>query len=203
MNSCWLFSVVLVTTLCMGQSHVAGTKIIRIRGIPPSRVPLYPPDRDFECLDGSLIIPFKHVNDDYCDCADGSDEPGTSACTNGSFFCQNTGYKSAYIPSSWVNDGVCDCCDASDEYASDKECVDICHELDREARFAAQRAADLAREGNKIRLEMVAKGKKIFSFKTNFIAQREQCFNLFYFFMEQVLLFFPYDFCTLRLNTSR
>ena len=38
---------------------------------------LYKPDIDFTCFDGSKSIPFSSVNDDYCDCVDGSDEPGT------------------------------------------------------------------------------------------------------------------------------
>lgn len=32
----------------------------------------------FRCFDGSGTIPYEHLNDDYCDCADGSDEPGMS-----------------------------------------------------------------------------------------------------------------------------
>ena len=37
---------------------------------------LYRSDADFSCLDGTIKIPFDRVNDDYCDCRDGSDEPG-------------------------------------------------------------------------------------------------------------------------------
>jgi len=151
-------SLLLVTYT---PGHVAGSGVLQIRGIPVAKNSLYRPDRDFECLDGSRLIPFLQVNDDYCDCGDGSDEPGTAACANGFFYCENTGHKPAYIPSSWVNDGVCDCCDTSDEYASRVECVNNCNELGREARLEQQKAEQLAREGNKLRLELVTRGKSI------------------------------------------
>lgn len=49
----------------------------------------------------------------------------------------------------------------SDEYASRVECVNNCNELGREARLEQQKAEQLAREGNKLRLELVARGKTI------------------------------------------
>lgn len=158
--------LVLASLLLAHSSHVAGSGVLQIRGIPVSKNSLYRPDRDFECLDGSLLIPFTRVNDDYCDCADGSDEPGTAACANGFFYCDNAGHKPAYIPSAWVNDGVCDCCDTSDEYAATMsgkhvQCVNICNELGREARLEQQKAEQLVREGNKLRIDLVAKGKTI------------------------------------------
>lgn len=61
----------------------------------------------FRCLHTDKLIPISAVNDDYCDCPDGSDEPGTSACPNGSFYCENKGFVPATIRSSRVNDGVC------------------------------------------------------------------------------------------------
>jgi len=69
----------------------------------------------FACLDGSAVVPFHAINDDFCDCVDGSDEPGTSACPRGTFYCRNRGHTARALPSSFVNDGVCDCCDGSDE----------------------------------------------------------------------------------------
>lgn len=33
---------------------------------------------NWKCLDGSKEIPWAYVNDDSCDCPDGSDEPGLS-----------------------------------------------------------------------------------------------------------------------------
>ena len=54
-------------------------------------------------------ISFKLVNDDYCDCNDGSDEPGTSACSNSIFYCdfQDESLDTNFIPSHRVNDGIC------------------------------------------------------------------------------------------------
>ena len=64
----------------------------------------------FRCHDNSKSIDVKKVNDDYCDCADGSDEPGTSACSNGSFWCRNRGHVGRFIPSSMVHDNICGAC---------------------------------------------------------------------------------------------
>ena len=88
----------------------------RILGLDPSLQERYVPDKSgmWTCLDNSDTIAFSLVNDDYCDCADGSDEPSTSACPDTVFHCSS--YDSRVIPSSRVNDGVCDCCDGGDEY---------------------------------------------------------------------------------------
>ena len=88
---------------------------------------------NFTCLDASASFPSSRVNDDYCDCADGSDEPGTSACSNSAFFCANRGASPLTLHSSRVNDLICDCCDGSDEWASAASCANRCAEEGREA----------------------------------------------------------------------
>lgn len=132
----------------------------RPRGVSLAKASLYSPTKDFTCFDGTVTIPFNYVNDDYCDCFDGSDEPGTPACLNGVFHCTNAGHRPLNIPSSRINDGVCDCCDGSDEYASPDTCTNICEDLGKEAKAEAQRIVDLYKAGNHLRQEFVEKGFK-------------------------------------------
>lgn len=83
----------------------------------------------FRCLNGHQEVPHNAVNDDYCDCKDGSDEPGTGACAGQDatlFHCANEGGTAQLIYASRVGDGICDCCDGSDESAS--HCSNTCIE---------------------------------------------------------------------------
>ncbi|KAH7087264.1 glucosidase II beta subunit-like-domain-containing protein [Auriculariales sp. MPI-PUGE-AT-0066] len=99
------------------------TRPYPVLGVNPAQHSLYAPVARssppmWRCLDSSKVIQYDAVNDDYCDCADGSDEPGTSACRDGTFFCLNDGGDTGRrIPSYSVSDGLCepDCCDGSDE----------------------------------------------------------------------------------------
>ncbi|XP_062206884.1 glucosidase 2 subunit beta-like isoform X4 [Phragmites australis] len=59
------------------------------------------------CRDGSGYFPRNRLNDGYCDCADGTDEPGTSACPEGKFYCRNIGDTPRLLFSSFVNDKIC------------------------------------------------------------------------------------------------
>ena len=91
---------------------------------------------------------------------DGSDEPGTAACSNAQFYCANRGFKPQLLPSSRVNDGICDCCDGADEWAeiSGNPCTNNCDELGAAERIELERLEQVVEEGLKLKAEMAAKG---------------------------------------------
>jgi protein kinase C substrate 80K-H len=61
--------------------HVICGRVPQTRGVAPELRARYAPSAStpstWRCLDDSHVIPWTAVNDDYCDCPDGSDEPGT------------------------------------------------------------------------------------------------------------------------------
>lgn len=118
----------------VGGLQAARRGVGRILGAAPHDRAKYIADSQglFWCFGSQLALPFSQVNDDYCDCPDGSDEPSTSACPGGKFYCSSS---SMSLPSSRVNDGVCDCCDGSDEFAG----VHLLQRPDRERQEAIGR----------------------------------------------------------------
>ncbi|KAJ7087256.1 glucosidase II beta subunit-like-domain-containing protein [Mycena belliarum] len=127
-------------------------------GVPPALLSQYSPPKSgsWKCLDGSKEIPWDFVNDDACDCPDGSDEPGTGACPNSTFYCQNVGHIGASIPSSRVNDGLCEpqCCDGSDERPG--VCKNACKEVGEAYRKKRDAERKIQKTGSKIRSSYIS-----------------------------------------------
>ncbi|XP_025409685.1 glucosidase 2 subunit beta-like isoform X2 [Sipha flava] len=143
---------VIISTKCF----VENLEIVNIKGI--------------SIENGSLTIPYSYINDDYCDCFDASDEPSTSACPNGTFYCTNKGSLPFIIPSSRVNDGICDCCDGSDEWTNNVQkgrCYSSCEELNHATKIEANRVDNLYAIGFKIRAKLVTKGIYLLKQKKN------------------------------------
>ncbi|CAK7567125.1 MAG: hypothetical protein SEPTF4163_005087 [Sporothrix epigloea] len=134
------------------------------RGVGPEFARYYESTDRFACISNpTIVLDIAQINDGSCDCPDGSDEPGTSACSyldplsppqplpgspSGTtktapalpgFWCENAGHIGAYVPFSYVNDGICDyelCCDGSEEYARKNgvKCQNRCAAIGREHR---------------------------------------------------------------------
>jgi protein kinase C substrate 80K-H len=146
-----------LSTLVLASPLLVAATPVHTRGIPKNLLSVYTPaNGKFTCLDKSAVIDSSRVNDDYCDCADGSDEPGTSACPNTQFYCVNKGSKGKFVSSYVVNDGICDCCDGSDEYASRAHCADTCISDGAEWRKTLQQRIEAAEKGAAKREEYAA-----------------------------------------------
>eukprot|EP00906_Rhabdomonas_costata_P025214 RCo036109 len=152
---------IFVVTASWGWGGSSGGGELAIHGVAPSERSRYT-GSTFTCADGSVKIPLSQVNDDYCDCLDGSDEPGTAACGSGGFWCANEGYNPLRLPSSRVRDGVCDCCDGGDEEdpwsgspmrKCENTCKTLADELARKEAEKKQRIADAVA----LRLDAAAK----------------------------------------------
>jgi protein kinase C substrate 80K-H len=67
----------LLFFLSLANTLVFAAGVSQIHGVHPSLLSRYKPKGSiWSCLDGAKTIPWSAVNDDFCDCLDGSDEPG-------------------------------------------------------------------------------------------------------------------------------
>ncbi|KAL0933628.1 glucosidase 2 subunit beta [Colletotrichum truncatum] len=156
------YGMVLLSTFVSAAAPVAATSLPR--GVGPEFAKFFESKESFSCItQPETKLNINQVNDNTCDCPDGSDEPGTSACAHldplsppqpfvGSptgttntttalpgFWCANVGHIGAYVPFMYVNDGHCDyeiCCDGSEEYSKvgGVKCENKCNEIGKEYR---------------------------------------------------------------------
>ncbi|KAI2607770.1 glucosidase 2 subunit beta [Hypoxylon fragiforme] len=161
------------------------------RGVGPEFVKFYETKDTFTCIGHpSISIAASRVNDNSCDCPDGSDEPGTAACalldhlspeqpfpgsssgttntTNAlpGFWCANEGHIGTYVPFMYVNDGVCDydlCCDGTEEYGNvgGVKCENKCAEIGKEWRRIEKERKENLERANKRRRTMVKEAKEL------------------------------------------
>ncbi len=140
------------------------------------------------------------VNDDYCDSLDGSDEPGTSACSHLSpafFPCLSNGRRgvaNVSVPTSRINDGmwhkqwhqigcpcnphfrffagICDCCDGSDEINDlHVACSDTCEAQIMDEKKKALEMHRNIQSGMRARAEIAEVNRHARSQDSNQIAQ--------------------------------
>ncbi|KAK5150924.1 hypothetical protein LTS14_009727 [Recurvomyces mirabilis] len=182
-------TVALLCLQCAAAVRAANGEGSRPRGVSPEFAKFYKDTTAFTCISNPLIkLPVNRINDDYCDCPDGSDEPGTSACAhlsplsphtpadvgpNGAnstlalpgFYCKNRGHVPTYVPFTNVNDGICDydlCCDGSEEWehVGGVKCEDKCQQIGKEWKKVDEvRQKSLGNAGRK-RKELVAEAKR-------------------------------------------
>lgn len=72
----------LLISLLASPLQIAAVSQVKTFGVQPHLLSKYTPLKEdttkWKCLDGSKLISWDAVNDDFCDCPDGSDEPGNN-----------------------------------------------------------------------------------------------------------------------------
>ncbi|KAK4223725.1 putative glucosidase 2 subunit beta precursor [Podospora fimiseda] len=161
------------------------------RGVGPEFVKFYENKSTFTCIGNpSITLKTSQINDNSCDCPDGSDEPGTAACAHldplspqqplpGSvtgttnttaalrgFWCANDGHIGSYLPFMYVNDGVCDydlCCDGSDEAAhvGGVKCENKCAAIGKEYRRVEEERRQSKERSAKRRRTLVKEAREL------------------------------------------
>ncbi|KAJ6832407.1 glucosidase 2 subunit beta [Iris pallida] len=157
---------IIITLLIASNLWISGFSVVASHnsfGIAPQDLSYYK-SNVIKCKDGSRKFTREQLNDEFCDCADGTDEPGTSACPEGRFYCQNAGNVPVTLFSSRVNDGICDCCDGSDEYNNETvKCPNTCWEAGKIAREKLNKKIQTYQEGVIIRKQEVEQGNQAFA----------------------------------------
>ncbi|XP_020597689.1 glucosidase 2 subunit beta isoform X2 [Phalaenopsis equestris] len=161
MGACLRFALLFTIFFLVWVSGSISIPNKQSLGIDPQDLSYYK-SNVIKCKDGSKKFTKELLNDDFCDCPDGTDEPGTSACPEGKFYCQNAGHVPVKIFSSRVNDGICDCCDGSDEYHSKANCTNTCWEAGKAARGKLKKKIETFKEGLILRKEIVEKAKQAY-----------------------------------------
>ncbi|CAN6453853.1 unnamed protein product [Victoria cruziana] len=156
--SCRTFLLAFIW-LAVTHTAVATNSAVQLLGLSPLD------DKNFKsevikCKDGSKSFARSRLNDGFCDCADGTDEPKTAACPEGKFFCRNSGHMPLMLFSSRVNDGICDCCDGSDEYDGKIKCPNTCWEAGKTAREKLKKKISTFQEGSAIRKQEIEHTKQ-------------------------------------------
>ncbi|KAK4780617.1 hypothetical protein SAY87_016723 [Trapa incisa] len=163
MNLVAVFIHVLVVELFLsfdaGSAHPS-LPADQFLGISPEDVVYYKSSDFIKCKDGSKKFSKVQLNDDFCDCRDGTDEPGTSACPSAKFYCRNAGHTGTLLFSSRVNDGICDCCDGSDEYDGKVKCKNTCWEAGKVARDRLKKKISTFQQGVAIRKHEVEQARR-------------------------------------------